>query len=525
MRKAIIGLAGLCLAIAMAPGLAQAAELVIGRATEQAALDPQFSDLGNDDSTAQNMFDSLVRYDSKLQKHPGLALSWTLIDPLTWEVKLRPYVKFSDGTPFTGNDVAFSLQRARNVPNSPGPLGAFLSSVKSVEVIDPLTIRIHTVAPAPLLQDQIGRIFIIPAHLGTSVTTADFNSGRAMIGTGPYRFVSAAPGDNVIMTPNPYYWGPKPQFDKVTLKFIANPASRTAALLSKQVDVIEEVSPADVHMLSTHEGIKVASTVTSRIVYLGIDSAREHSPLVTDRSGKPMETNPLRNQRVRRAMSMMINRRAIVDRVLNGAGEPAGQLAPPGMGGYAPDLQPVPYDPAAARKLLADAGYPDGFGLTISGSSDRFPNDSLVLQAIGQMFSRGGIHINAVDVFPYAVFAPQATAQKFSVFMFSFGSIASSAANGLNGVLATFDKQRGTGSLNRARYSNPAYDAALAKALAEFDETKRNELLAAATRIAMHDDAIVPLYWQKLFWASRGKYVVDPDRGEATSTRFVTLAQ
>jgi peptide/nickel transport system substrate-binding protein len=525
MRKTMIGLVGLGLGIAMAPVVAQAADLVIGRATEQAALDPQFSDLGNDDSTAQNMFDSLVQFDSKLQKHPGLALSWTLIDPLTWEVKLRPDVKFSDGTPFSANDVAFSLERARNVPNSPGPLGAFLSSVKSVEIIDLLTIRIHTVHPAPLLQDQIGRIYIIPSHLGTSVTTADFNAGRAMIGTGPYRFVSAAPGDNVIMTPNPYYWGAKPKFDKVTLKFIANPASRTAALLSKQVDVIEEVSPADRHMLSTHAGIKTFSTVTTRIVYLGIDSARDHSPLVTDKSGKPMDVNPLKDQRVRHAMSMMINRKAIVDRVLNGAGEPAGQMAPEGMGGYAPDLQPTPYDPQAAKKLLADAGYPEGFGLTIDGSSDRFPNDSLVTQALGQMFSRGGIHINGVDVVPYAVFAPQATARKYSVFMFSFGSIASSEANGLLGVLATYNKTAGTGSLNRARYSNPNYDAALTKALAEFDEQKRNELLAQATRIAMQDYAIVPLYWQTLFWAARGNYVVDPDRGEATSTRFVSLAQ
>jgi peptide/nickel transport system substrate-binding protein len=525
MKRAKVGSVAVAVALLLASASGWAADLTIGRATEQAALDPQFSDLGNDDATAQNMFDSLVMVDSKLQSHPGLALSWTLLDPLTWEVKLRPNVKFNDGAAFTGEDVAFSLQRARNVPNSPGPLGAYLSAVKSVEVIDPLTIHIHTVGPTPLLQEQVGRIFIIPAHLGTSVTTADFNSGKAMIGTGPYRFVSAAPGDNVVMAPNPYYWGPKPQFDKVTLKFIANAASRSAALLSNQVDVIEQVPSADVQTLASHPGIKTFSTVTSRIVYVGIDSDRTVSPLVTDKDGKPMDTNPLKDKRVREAMSLMINRVAIVQRILNGAGEPAGQLVPEGMGGYAADLPAPPYDPKAAKALLTEAGYPQGFGLTLDGSSDRFPADSLVAQAVGQMFSHGGIRINGIDVSPYSVYTAQATARKYSVFIFSFGSIGGSSANGLLGVLATYNKQAGTGSLNRARYSNPAFDAVLKQALSEFDEQKRNALLAQATRIAMQDDAILPLYWQKLFWAARGNYVIDPDRGEATSTRFVSVGQ
>jgi peptide/nickel transport system substrate-binding protein len=518
----ILGIS-LLLAGGIGYGAARATDLVIGRATEQAALDPQFSDLGNDSATAENMFDSLVEFDSKLQKHPGLALSWKLLDPLTWEVKLRPNVKFHDGTPFTGADVAFSLQRARNVPNSPGPLGAFLSSVKTVEVIDPLTIHIITVRPTPLLADQIGRILIVPAHLGSSVTTADFNSGEAMIGTGPYRFKSAIPGDRVVMTANPDYWGGKPAFDTVTLKFISNPAARTAALLSGQVDVIEQIPPTDVPNLRKRTDIKVYSATSARLIYVGMDSNRDESPLVTDKDGKPTHVNPLKDQRVRKALSEMISRKAIVERVLEGAGTPAGQMVPEGMGGYDPALTPPPYNPKDAKKLLAAAGYPNGFGLTIDGSNNRFSGDSQVTQALGQMLSHGGIRINGVDVFPYAVYASQATARKYSVFVFSYGNIASDSSNGLVGVLATYNKEAGTGSLNRARYSNPAFDAVLAKARSEFDETKRNALLAEATRIAMRDDAILPLYWPKLFWAARKGYVVDPDRGESTSTRFISL--
>ena len=183
------------------------------------------------------------------------------------------------------------------------------------------------------------------------------------------------------------------------------------------------------------------------------------------------------------------------------------------------------FDPAGAKQLLADAGYKDGFGLTLHGSNNRFPNDSQLTQALGQMFSRGGLRVNAVEVLPYNVYAGQATQRKYSLFLFSYGSIASSALNGLSGVLATYDAAAGTGSLNRARYSNPAFDKLLQQAAGTFDEPTRSALLASATRVAMEDGAILPLYWQKLFWAARKGYVVEPDRGESTSAHFVSVAR
>ena len=184
-----------------------AGDLRIGRATEHGSLDPLYSDLGSDVATAENMFESMIRFDSKLRIHPSLATEWKLIDPLTWEIKIRSGVTFHNGAPLTATDVAYSLNRARDIPNSPGPLASFVRPVKEAEIVDPLTLRIHTVTPTPLLMDMIGRIFVLPASLGASVTNEDFNSGRAMIGTGPYRFKSSAPGDNVIWTANPDYRG------------------------------------------------------------------------------------------------------------------------------------------------------------------------------------------------------------------------------------------------------------------------------------------------------------------------------
>jgi peptide/nickel transport system substrate-binding protein len=261
------------------------------------------------------------------------------------------------------------------------------------------------------------------------------------------------------------------------------------------------------------------------MIYLAMDQGRDDSPFITDKNGAPMKVNPLKDRRVRLALSKLINRAAIVDRVLAGAGEPAGQIVPEGMGGYDPSLQPVAFDPDGARKLLTEAGYPNGFGLTVHGSNNRFPNDSQLTQALGQMFSRGGLLVNGVEVLPYNVYAPGATARKYSLFIFSYGSVASSSLNGLTGVLASYDKDAGTGSLNRARYSNPQFDALLMQASSEFDEAKRNRLLADATRMAMEDAAILPIYWQKLYWAARKGFIVDPDRGESTAARFVSIAK
>ncbi len=501
---------------------ARAIDLTIGRATEHNSLDPLFSDLGNDVATAENMFDSLVHFDARLQVHPHLAESWKLLDPLTWEIKLRKGVKFHDGSDFTGEDVAYSLKRARNVPNSPGPLSTFVRPVKETEVIDAHTIRVHTEAPTPLLMDMIGRVFMTPAKLGTQVLTEDFNAGRAMIGTGPYRFKLSLPGDKVVAEANPGYWQGTPKFNTVTLKFLANPAARSAALLSGSVDVIEQIPPSDISVFQNRNDVTLYSAVSSRIVYIAMDQGRDESPHITDKDGKPMTVNPLKDRRVRLALSKMINRQGIVERVLAGAGEPAGQIVADGMGGHDPSLKPMPFDIADAKRLLKEAGYPDGFGLTFHGSNNRFPNDSQVAQALGQMFSRGGIRVNAVEVLPYNVYAPQATQRKFSIFHFSYGSVASSSLNGLSGVLATYDAQAGTGSLNRARYSNKEFDAVLKQATGEFDTDKRNKLLADATRIAIEDAGILPLYWQKLYWAARKGYAMDANRGESTTAHFVT---
>jgi peptide/nickel transport system substrate-binding protein len=394
-----------------------------------------------------------------------------------------------------------------------------------MEAVDPLTVRFKTKTPTPQFIEQVGLVYIVSKKASEGKTTNDFNSGIAAVGTGPYVFKEWVPGDRLVLAPNPHYWGEKPAFDNVTIKFISNNAARIAALLSGSVDLIDGVPPADVATVNDSGKAKVYSTTSGRLIYLALDSARDQSPFVTDKDGKPLAANPLKDKRVRLAISKLINRDLIIQRLLNGAGTAAGQIVPEGLGGYAPDVKPEAYDAAGAKKLLAEAGYGDGFGLTVHSSNDRFAGDADIAQAIGQMLARGGLKINGVVTQPYNVYAGAASKQEYSAFIFSFGNSNSNSANALTNVLATYDKDAGMGAFNRARYSNPEFDATLKQALAEFDEAKRNQLLEQAARIGFGDVGIVPLYFPTVHWAARNGITYRANKNEWTLATYAEAAK
>ena len=497
-RAALVGLL-----LATTSGLAVAADLVIGRSTEPSAIDPQFSRTGNNQMTADNMFEGLLLTDENLQMTPGLAESWENLDPLTWVIKLRQGVTFHDGSAFTADDVLFSLDRTDKVPNSPAPFTDNVSSVASVEKVDDHTIRIVTKTPNPALMEQIGRVFIVSKAAATGATLEDFNSGKAAIGTGPYKFISWKPAESLTVERFAEYWGKAPAYDEVEYRFISNDAARTAALLSGSVDLIDAVAPADVARLEGTEGLSVFGVDSGRLVYLGLSMRDDTAPGIVDASGAPITPNPLRDPNVRRAISLMIDRELIIDRILSGAAVASGQVVPQVLGGYAEDLQAVPADLARAKELLAEAGFPEGFGITVSSSNNRFPGDGDIAQALGQMLARGGLTVNAVETQPYNVYSGAATKGEFGAFVFSLGASTPNSEANLRALLQTHDAEAGTGGFNRMRYSNAEFDAALAEAVQEFDPALRNEKLAAATRIAMADQAIVPLYFQRVYWASK----------------------
>ncbi|MBL8700871.1 MAG: ABC transporter substrate-binding protein [Alphaproteobacteria bacterium] len=512
----------LAAALLPVPGASQARDLVLGRSSEHQALDPHFSQTGTNNMTAMHVFERLIAFDVDNQVRPALAESWRVVDPTTWEFTLRAGVRFHDGSPVTPEDVAFSFERVKNIPNSPASYAHAVTYVAGVDVIDARTFRVRTTAPTPQLVEQVGLVFILPKRLAEGSTLADFNSGRLMVGTGPYRFQEAVPGSHVVYAANAEYWGGRPAFDKVTLKFLPNNAARVAALVSGQVDVIDGVTPNDVPTLEARKDVKVFGTASTRLIYVGLDHERDQSPFITDAAGAPLDRNPLKDLRVRIALSKMVNRQVIVERLLSGAGVPAGQIVPEGLGGYDPGLKPAAFDPDGAKRLLAEAGYPNGFGLTLHSSNDRFANDGALAQALGQMFTRGGLKVNGVVALPYNVYAAEATARKYSAFVFTFGTGTSNSAAGLRNVLGTFDRATGQGALNRMRYSNPSFDAALKAALGEFDEGRRNAMLAGAARIAFGDVAVVPVYFQKVYWAAREGISYEANKSEDTLAMFAT---
>ena len=504
---------------------APAADLIIGRSTEHSSLDPLFARTNNNYSTSGGMFERLVLNDASNQIQPGLALAWRAVNPTTWEIKLRDKVKFHDGTDFTADDVIFSLERARDVPNSPASFAGAVSGIVEMKALNKLTLQIRTAQPIPQLIEQAGRAFIMSRKAATGLTTADFNAGKGMVGTGPYKFVEWQSGQRLVLKRFPQYWGARPDFENVTLRFIAKDAARAAALLAGDVDLIDNVSPDNVKQLRANDKVKVFSIASTRLIYLALDSDRDQSPFITDAGGKLLDKNPLKDTRVRRAVSLMIDRKAIVERLLEGSGEPAGQMVPQGLGGFDASLTPPKQDMATAKKLLAEAGYANGFGVTLHTSSDRFPRDGDLAQALGQMLSRGGLKVNNVFALPYNVYASAATKREYSAFVFSFGTTTPDSAIGLTTVLATYDKDSGMGTFNRSRYANPQFDAVLKRLLGEFNDAKRNADLREAARIAFNDSAIVPLYWPVIHWAARKGVVYEPRRDEETLAQKAGLAR
>ncbi len=502
-------------------GSATAQELTIGLGGNVTSADPHFHNLSPNNNVAVHVFDRLVHHDAQQRIGPGLAVSWRAIDDLTWEFKLRPGVRYHDGSEFTAEDVVATLKRVPWVPNSPSPFTLYTRAIIATETLDSHTIRFKTRTPWPLLPNDLATLAIVNRN-AVEAPTGDFNSGRAAIGTGPFKLGEFIPNDRITLLRNDAYWGPKPHWQKVTLKLIINDTSRTAALLAGDVQMIEAVPTGDLARLRTSPQIAVHQITSNRLIYLAMDQARDPSPFAADKAGQILARNPLKDLRVRQAISKAINRQGIVDRLFEGAAIPAGGFLPDGFFGTSPKLQPDALDIDGARKLLTAAGFPNGLSLTLHGPNDRYPNDDKVLQAIGPMLARVGIDAKIVTL-PWATFATQASAPHYaySAVLLGWGSGTGEVSSPLRSLVASPNRERGTGAANRGRYSNAAVDALTEKAMGTVDDKARERLLQEASEIAMADRAIIPLYYQINIWATRRGVTYVPRSDEYSLAQFV----
>lgn len=481
--------------------------LTIATVAEASSLDPHFHEHDPSITVHRQVFEFLVGQGPRMELRPELALSWRPRDPLTWEFRLRPGVTWHDGTPFTAEDVLASFRRIPRVPNSPSSFAVYVRQNTEALAEDPLTLVLRTATPFPLMPNYMGAVMIAPAAM-ENATTADFNGLRAAIGTGPYRPVEYIRGQRIVLDANPRHWNGPPAFQRVIIRPITANGPRVAAILAGEAGLIDQPPPADIPRLRAGPNTTVAESVGNRVVFFAFDLHRDVAPGVTAQDGTPIP-NPFRDRRVREAMSLAINRDAISRVVMEGMASPANQFVDRGVFGHVADLPPAAFDPDRARRLLAEAGHPNGFRLVIHGTNDRLVNDEKVLQALAQMFARIGLRAS-VDARPSAAFFPRAGQLEFAFFFNSWGNGSSGALTTMRTLVASFDRERGFGAQNRGRYSNAEVDRRMIQAFQTLDDAAREALLREATGIAMQDFAVLPTHWMTNLWATRANVAYEP---------------
>ena len=504
----------LVLAATVAP--AQAQHLTAAMAAPITSIDPHFYNAAPNNGLALHVYERLVERTPTAELTPGLAASWTPVGEAMWELKLRAGATWHDGSPVTPDDVAFTFARVPNVPNSPGGFAGMIRAISRVEAVDATTLRIHTSRPTPNLPIDMVSIHIVSRKHGEGAATEDYNSGKAAIGSGPFRLTRFTNGDRTELTRYEGWAKEKPAWERVTFRFIPNPGARVAALLAGDVDMIDVPPAADIPRLKSDPKLNVVSIQGLRTIYIGLARHRgTPEPFVTDNAGKPFDKSPFEDVRVRRALSIAINRQAIAERVMSGTADPTGQWLPPGTYSYAPGVKVPPYAPEEAKKLLAEAGFPQGFKLTLHTPNDRYPNDSQTTQAVAQMWARIGVQ-TTVEALPWNGFSARSAKQEFSAALGGWGSNTAEAGYLLVNIIGTYDPKAGRGASNQRRYTNPAMDSLTDKALSTFDPAERERLLIQAVEMATNDVAIIPLHQLVNFWATKKSIAYTPRMDERT---------
>ncbi len=453
----------------------------------------------------QNFYDPLVRRDRNLKVQAALAENWEQPNDTTWRFHLRHGVKFHDGSPFTADDVLFSYQRVI----APGSqLNAYMQAVTEVKKVDDFTVDFITKVPDPIFLEEITSWVMMPkawseanhAEQAMDLTKKEENfATRHENGTGPFILDIREPDRRTTMHANPAWWDKMPgNLDKVEFNVIGNSATRVAALLSGDVDMIYTVPPQDMQRLSGSADLKVLQTPELRTVFLGFDQSRDEL-LKSDVKGK----NPFKDVRVRQAFNMAIDIKAIQSRVMRGQSHPTGLMYGPGVNGWteASDVR-YPLDVAGAKKLLGEAGYPEGFGVTLDCPNDRYINDEAICQAVTAMLARIGIKVTLNAQTRLKYFAEISNPDYHtSFYMLGWTPNTYDALNTLYNQAGTRSGTRGI--FNDGGYSNPKFDALLDQIAVQTDPAKRDAEILAASQILKDDAAFMPLHQQVVVWATR----------------------
>jgi peptide/nickel transport system substrate-binding protein len=453
-----------------------------------------------------NIYEPLVRWNRDLKLEPALAASWQQTSPTVWRFHLRPGVKWQDGSPFTADDVVFSIGRIL-APTSVmrAPLGA----VKEIRKVDDTTIDIETRQPDPILLQELTNFMIMSkawceAHNATAPVAIDATKDenfavRNAMGTGPFRLTLREPDRRTIVEKNPTWWDkPTHNLDTVEFDVIGSAPTRVAGLLTGELDMIYSVPPQDIERISHTQGLKLLQKPELRTIFLGMDQSRDEL-LKSDVKGK----NPFKDLRVRQAFSLAIDENAIASRIMRGQAHPTWTMWGPGINGYNPALDKRPaVDLPRAKQLLTEAGYPDGFRVTMDCPNDRYVNDEAICTAVVSMLARVGVKVD-LNAQTKSRFFGEINTPRFNTSFYLLGWTPSTydAHNALYALLGSRNGQRG--EVNDGGYSNPALDTLIGEIGVETDQAKRGQLIDQANQIVQHDVASIPLHQQVIVWASK----------------------
>ena len=477
-------------------------------------MDPQSQNEGLNNVINGYVYERLTRRDRNLALVPSLATEWQQTGPLTWRFRLRPDVRFQDGTPLTADDVVFSVNRAKNPVST---FSVYAVAVGTPVAVDALTVEFRLDKVNPVFLQHVDTISIMSRtwcekHRVTKPldfknkeeSHASFNAN----GTGPYQLVQRQPGIRTTFRRNPAWWGRSlpdatGNVQEIVYTPVANDATRLAALISGELDVVLDPAPRDVPRLRNTAGVKVVEGPENRLIFIGMDQQRDE--LI---HGSVKDRNPFKDLRVRRALYQAIDIETLRTKLMNGMSQPTGGLTPSPKGAYDdPELEKrLPYDLAAARRQMAEAGYADGFEVTIDCPNNRYVNDEEICIALASMWAQIKVRLK-VNAMPRTLWFPRLEKWDTSMYLLGWGGAVTDAETTLTPVMRN-PGPKGEGLYNYGRSRNDRFDALAAQSTVEPDPKKREELVKAALREWREQVHTIPLHRQFIPWAVRSNVEV-----------------
>ena len=480
--------------------LAQAKDITIGLTSDATILDPQAGEELSSNIMFYHIFDPLVRRGADLQFGPGLAESWSQKDEKTWVFKLRAGVKFHNGETLKASDVVFTIDRLKA-----SVMSNLSANIATVTAVDDLTVEISTPGPYAALPNDLAAILILNEAYVKSVGDVEF--GLKPMGTGPYKLAEWVKEDHITLEAFADYFAGPAKIDTVVFRPITNPATRTAALLTGELDVVQDLAVRDVERAKAEPGIEVLTRPSLLNILLAMD-VREKSPTVD------LEKNPMTDLRVREAMARAIDVDTINKVIMNGLATPSAQFVPDSHVGHVDgaDFRAMyPFDIARAKELMAEAGFADGFTMTLDATNNRYVNDAQIAQALTSMLSQIGINLQ-LNMMPKSNFWGhiRVPSENSSFIMSGWDVPSGDAGSMYNALFYSRDKKPGYGEVNRTSYSNAEVDALLDKADSTAKMEERDGYLQEASKLLLADIPMIPVHYEQDIYAVHEGVVFEP---------------